>query len=57
MKIKRKKRLEEIDCPYIKECAFKDKGILYSCRKGGYTGCSIYLSNKKLEDEKEQEKK
>lgn len=52
MKIEKIKRLEELDCPYIKRCALEDSEILDSCRKGGYTDCSIYLSNKKLEEEK-----
>ncbi len=39
----------KLDCPYIKGCGFKDSAILHSCRKGGYTDCSIYLSNVKEE--------
>lgn len=53
MKKKKIKSLEEIDCPYIKKCGFKDSRFLYSCRKGGYNDCSIYLSNIR---EKENEK-
>jgi len=43
MKKKKIKSLEEIDCPYIKGCGFKDSSPFYSCRDGEYTGCSIYL--------------
>jgi len=52
VKIKKIKHLEELDCPYIKRCALEGSEILNSCKKGGYIDCSIYLSNKKLEEEK-----
>ena len=50
---KKKKRLEEIECPDIKGCGSKNYDIFSPCRNEGYTGCAIYLSNRKSEEEKQ----